>query len=462
MKFPHLPSDRRRFLRLSTLVLASAAACAVDWNRSELPTALGQGRRVIVVGAGIAGLAAAQRLRQAGVAVQVIEGRDRIGGRIVTDSSLGIPVDLGASWIHGTDGNPIVPIARSHGIATVVSDLGDVTVRSGGQLQPGAIAAYGRYETLRSALKAYGETLSQDSSVQRAVDHWFQQANLPAPQAALLQWWLDSEIRLELGMDLGDLSLWEWDEDEQFAGDELLFPGGFGQVPQALAQGLSISLGQTVQAITHRPDGVTIHTDQTSLEADAAIVTVPLGVLKQGVIQFSPALPAPVQGAIAALTMGTLNKMVVTFPRQFWAEATVLGYIGPDNDLLRYGVNLTPLVGRPALMFLTGGSAARRQESLGDRQLQGELLAALRRQYGATIPEPTGFLRTRWSQDPFSYGAYSNIPVGSTAASRRTLARPISPTLHLAGEATSEYPGTVHGAYLSGLQAAAQLLGVQA
>ncbi|MCB0009704.1 MAG: FAD-dependent oxidoreductase, partial [Anaerolineales bacterium] len=78
---------------------------------------------VLVIGAGMAGLMAARTLHEAGVPVTILEGRDRIGGRTYTDQSLGAPIDLGAAWIHGPDGNPLTPLARQLGIAHAPTDF---------------------------------------------------------------------------------------------------------------------------------------------------------------------------------------------------------------------------------------------------------------------------------------------------------------------------------------------------
>jgi polyamine oxidase len=79
--------------------------------------------QIIVIGAGIAGITAAKKLQAQGYRVIILEGRDRIGGRIWTDKSLGVPLDLGAAWIHTIDGNPISPLVKQFGIQTVISDL---------------------------------------------------------------------------------------------------------------------------------------------------------------------------------------------------------------------------------------------------------------------------------------------------------------------------------------------------
>jgi monoamine oxidase len=410
----------------------------------------------------MAGLAAAQILQQSGVRVQVLEGRDRIGGRIHTNTDLGFPVDLGAAWIHGITDNPITALASDHGIPTQPTDYDSLTLQdhSNPVSAPQVAQGYRRYERLRDAVKAYGTTQAQDLSLQQGIDRWLTQ-QAAEPLDRVLSWWLASETALDLGLDPADLSLWAWEEDDTFSGADHLFPGGFGQLPAVLASDLTIALGQTVTAIATTATGVTITTlNGTSYTADAAIITVPLGVLQAGTLQFDPPLPPDTQAAIAALTMGLLNKVILTFPRQFWPDTHILGQVEPEAGPVTYGVNLSAYQqDRPALTWLSGGQQARQQEALEDEALVAALMTALRSRYPSPLPEPTGMLRTQWQQDPFARGAYSNLPVGSTARDRATLSRPISPQLHFAGEATStSYPGTVHGAYLSGRQTAQRLL----
>jgi monoamine oxidase len=457
---------RRRLLKRAgqlALVLGGAACGARSGSRAPIsPFSSDEAATVLIVGAGIAGLAAAQTLQQAGRTVTVLEGRDRVGGRIHTSHALAVPFDLGASWIHGIRGNPLTALASDYGLATTPTDYEDMVLRdSQGEIAQGLIwQGYRRYEELSSVIKVAGETLEADISLHQAVEQWWAQNLLPPDLAAVVQWWLDSETVLELGLDRTDLSLWEWQEELAFLGADVTFPDGFGQLPQAMAAGLDIRLNQTVTAIAHDSTGITLTTADGDIhQADAVVVTVPLGVLQRGDMIFEPPLPEETQQAIAALTMGVLNKVGLTFPRQFWPDATILGYPNHPTDAVYYGVNLTPHQGTPTLMLLSGGDNARRQEALSDGALMAEIMGQLRSHYGANVPEPTGMVRTRWGQDPFAYGSYSNLPVGSTATARATLARSVSPNLLLAGEAASDYPGTVHGAYLSGLQAAETLLG---
>jgi monoamine oxidase len=104
-----------------------------------------------------------------------------------------------------------------------------------------------------------------------------------------------------------DRSLFNWDQDEGFDGDNELFPGGYGQIADGLARGLDIRLSMPVVGIEYGDRGVVIKTQQNTFTADRVIVTLPLGVLKRGLMNFSPGLPEQKLTSIRRLGMGTLN-----------------------------------------------------------------------------------------------------------------------------------------------------------
>ena len=206
---------------------------------------------------------------------------------------------------------------------------------------------------------------------------------------------------------------------------------------------------------------MTVHTDTGVFNGDQAVVTLPLGVLKAGGINFSPGLPSEKIGAIERLEMGLLNKLILKFPYIFWPETTA--FLGFSEDVLGENsvfLNLVPEYQQPVLLGFSGAGAAQNIEAMTDREITARAMLKLRRVYGANIPEPEDILVTRWGQDPFTFGAYSHIRMGATRRDRVRLAEPVGGRIYFAGEAThSQFPATVHGAYLSGLRAAWEILG---
>jgi polyamine oxidase len=405
---------------------------------------------IVVIGAGMAGLAAARRLTDAGVHVTVLEARDRIGGRIRTDDTLGVPVDLGASWIHGTDGNPLTELAGHVGAATVATDFLQVTVfdPQHRRVPADAVAASTRaWATAMGELDELTADAAPDASVGAALDRL---VDLDDP---LMAWTATSSISSEYAADADELSLRWFGADDQFGGPDVILPGGYRQLVRFVARDLDIATGVEVTRIEF--GGATIHLDTSTgpMTADRVIVTIPLGVLKAGAVAFDPPLPDAKQAAIERLGFGLLNKVVLAFDTAFWPlDNPMLGLVGADQPVTDL-VNGQLVYGKPVLMALRGGSLARTREALSDEETVAQVVAAL------DAPPPTGALITRWSQDPYARGSYSFVAVGSGPDDQRALGEPVGERLYFAGEATSpEYFATVHGAYLSGVREAERLL----
>lgn len=210
--------------RAFTLGLAAAAvlpvigACA---GAAE-PT----GRHVAVVGAGMAGLAAARRLTDAGVTVTVLEARNRIGGRTWTDTSLGVPIDLGAAWLHGSEGNPLLGLAEAVGARAVATDFDDVTLLDEGSIVDSRTSA--------AAMAEWGAILEQiylmtgdagpDASVAGALARF---GGLDEP---IMQWCIASTLTAEYAAEPAELSLRWFGHEGEFDGPDLILPGGYGQL----------------------------------------------------------------------------------------------------------------------------------------------------------------------------------------------------------------------------------------
>lgn len=440
-----MPMFSRRGFTLSVGALAAATllpGCRGGSDAGE--------EDVVVVGAGMAGLAAARRLADEGVEVTVLEARERIGGRMWTDTSLGVPIDLGAAWIHGTDGNPIVGLAAEVGAKTVETDFYNVLLFDDhGEVDAGEVqAAFETWGKILEEIEALSENAGDSASL---ADGLAEVADLNDP---LLAWNVRSSVVAEYAADPAQLSLAWFGHEGEFDGPDLILPGGYSELAQHLARGLTIRHGTEVTRIAH--DGARVHVDtsQGPVAADRVIVTVPRGVLKAQTIAFDPPLPERKRRAIERLGFGLLNKVVLSFEEPFWPESPdMIGLVGPNQPVADLVSGLT-FAGTPLLVGLRGGAAARSREALSDQDAIGEVLAAM----GA--PEPSGALVTRWAADPSARGSYSFLAVGSTPADLRALAEPVGERLLFAGEAThEEFFATVHGAYMSGIREAGRILG---
>ena len=464
---------RRDFVRLVALALPASLAAACGTSGPDMtsaptstspsaapPASTGRSADVLVIGAGIAGLRAAEVLVANGRRVIVLEARDRLGGRIYTDRSWGVPVDLGASWIHGAENNPIAALAAAKGIPTQATDYESAVYGVDGKRLGND--ASDDLESQAADLVEVGRESSPDTDepLRSALDRAIAAADLDPSELLNVEMGITESIEHEYAADAVDLSANHFDDGGREDGGDALLPGGYDQVVAAVANGLDVRLGHVVSGVDTSGDRAVVVTSQGSFEAKSVVITVPLGVLKTGSIQFSPALPEPKSRAIARLGMGALSKTCLRFESQFWPDDAELIDIVPSPSRRGQWVeslSLTGLVDMPALMMFNAGKFARAVEAMTDAEVIASASSALE----PAFPEfsaPTGLLRSAWSVDPFSLGSYSFIAVGSSLADRDALAEPDGRRI-FAGEACSrDHAATVHGAYASGEAAANALL----
>jgi monoamine oxidase len=415
---------------------------------------------VLVLGAGIAGLSAAQALQRAGVAVIVLEARNRMGGRVWTEGSAGTPLDMGASWIHGTQGNPLTALAREWRIVTVPTDYDNLwRFRAGTPLRDAEDARIdAQFERLMAGVDRIRRQRQQQRQPDLPLGRAIAQAHGGPPDAGLA-YAINTTIEHEFAADAAQLSLFFYDGAKAYPGEDVIFPQGYGQIAAGLAQGLDVRLNHTAQRIEHDSASVRVVTDQGAFTAPRAIITLPLGVLKADRVAFAPALPKRKQDAIRRLGTGVLNKTWLRFPRRFWPnEPELLGYIGPRAGEWAEWLNGAHDTGAPWLLGFNAGTFGARIEALSDDAIVASAMGALRGMFGNSIPAPDAWRISRWASDPFALGSYSYLAVGSSFEDIDALAAPAG-RLFFAGEATSrEHPSTVHGAYASGLRAAQEAL----
>jgi monoamine oxidase len=457
------PLRRRHFLVGAATLMGTLAACSAD-RPTATPPSGDRDVDVAVIGAGIAGLAAAGVLARAGLRTVVLEARDRVGGRIWTSTRWpDLPVDLGASWIHGTDGNPVYREANRLGLATSVFDVGSfegagsaiLYSRNGTELDVDDLEKSGAkvFSYLESIA---GESGAGRTSLSAALDalppNLRDIARTPAVAASL------NTYAGDFGATPQTLALSAADEDDSYPGAQRVFPAGYGQLTQRLADSLPVRLETPVRRISLRDrDRVVLDTPGGQWRAGKVIVTVPLGVLKSGAITFDPPLPPARRRAIDAIGFGRFEKLVLRFDRAFWDDVDQIGVVGNPGDPFTGWYNLNRVAGQPALMALNGGSAAAAIDGMSlDRQtaLATNVLSGI---YPGRFRAPVAAQASAWWTDEFSRGSYSFTAVGSGEQDREALAEPIDDRLWLAGEAAqAQFHSTVHGAWLSGEAAAKQ------
>ncbi len=469
-KVTHHRLGRRGFIRggLGAAGLAAAApllaACGDDSDDAPAADApagdppVAGDERIVIVGAGAAALAAAHELQVRGFSnVVLLEARDRVGGRIWTSSiGDGVPVELGATWIHGVRGNPVSEIVESHGIATAETDYDNAVLydHDGRPAEPVDAALWGEYMALAYEMP--------EASLQDVFERFASIHGLSEDDRRLWLYSLASMFSHEFAADISDLSIMSYDGPSTLRGGDVVFPEGYSQIVDVLAAGRDIRLDHPVAQVDHSGPAVVVTTESgDTFEADRVVVTVPLGVLKAGTISFTPALPPAMRDAIAALDMGILNRTVLLFDEPFWDRDTEwIGYAGERPGQWSETLNLYPYLQQPVLAMFNPGSFGAEIEQYSDADLTSRAVEALKAMFG-DVPEPVDTVSTRWGADPWTRGSYSYLPVGVEFDTYRDMARPVGDRLFFAGEAThSRFPSTVHGALLSGRRAARQISGL--
>lgn len=448
--------QRRKFIKDTLtglpVLLLTPSLFASSYNKYENES---NGKSVIVIGGGISGLTAAKKLKQNGFNVIVLEAQDKVGGRLRTDRSLGVAFDEGASWIHGTRGNPITALAKQAGMTTAFTD--DASRKSydiGGVLRSAKI-----YDTAETELYTILDILKTSGRYNQSFETVFNNLYPAYTNNRLWRFLLSTYVTFDTG-DLNNLSSLLYNEGEQFAGEEQIATNGYDTIPTYLANGLNVQLNQRVSKIDYTNSKVKVTHSGTTTETDYVLVTASLGVLKKNAIQFKPALPTTKQNAIKKIGMNCVNKFLLTWNTAFWDDVQYISYTPAIKDKFNYFVNLkkvNPNVN--ALMTFAYADYARHTETMTDAQIINEIMIHLRDVYGNSIPNPKNMLRTKWNSNENSFGAYSYTAVGTEMKHFDDLAEEINDKVFFGGEHTeADYFSTAHGAYLSGIREANKII----
>ncbi|HEV2468327.1 MAG TPA: NAD(P)/FAD-dependent oxidoreductase [Candidatus Sulfotelmatobacter sp.] len=438
---------------------------------------------VIVIGGGVAGLAAASELGHTGVAVCLVEARERIGGRVFTQRIPGcdVPIELGAEFIHGRPREILVPLERAGIQLTEVS--GDSWCVSDGRLS--RCDFWSQVEEVLEKMddsrpdesfvafldRCFGNPKNEaESNVREHVLGYVSGFNAADPALVGVHW-LVQQTRAE----------------ERIGGDHSYRArNGYADLldvfqKQMEAGGVTLRTQAAVEKVKWRQGNaeVSFHerTGSSSLEAPRVLITLPLAILKASrgeacAVEFTPSLPQRKLEALDKMEMGKVIRIVLRFRERFWGKVQPRGsggsnlaemsFLFSEDEYVPTWWTTMPRVSP----VITGWAPFRSAERLSGKSREFVIEQALKSLSTALKMSPKELDRLLegayfhdWQSDPFSRGAYSYGKVGAVEA-EKVIAEPVDDTLFFAGEATdtSGNNGTVHGAIASGKRAAKQIL----
>jgi monoamine oxidase len=464
---------------------------------------------VLILGAGVAGLSAALELARAGLRVEIIEARDRIGGRVFTkqDPTLNHPIELGAEFVHGIAPEIWLP-AQQHNLRMIEVD-GDLWCSLDGKLQPCNFFAQAD-----RILEAMNDRDPDESFID------FLARKFPGDKHADAKRWATGYVSGFNAADPAKVSV-HWlvhsrRAEEQIEGDRAFhIAGGYQKLldvfeAELRALNVPIHLNTVVNAIKWSSDSVQVETRSGVAELSSAgragtpvptqpvagpksyavskvLVTFPLGVLQSGSIRFDPELPAEKQTALNKLAMGKVVRVTLCFRERFWASKdhvarTLLSAKEENKHSAGQDLsNLSFLFSRDNFFptwwtqmpepvpIITGWAPAHSAESISGMS-EGRIIDKALDTLSGLLHVEKSLVQSQlssayfhdWDSDPFSRGAYSYVKAGGEGC-QKALGAPIDNTLFFAGEATdiTGHNGTVHGAIASGKRAAKEILAIR-
>ncbi|GEM_PF-5121927 len=416
---------------------------------------------VIIIGAGAAGLMAANVLQEHDVKVCILEARDRIGGRIhdIDTEKMG-HLHLGASWLHRKGENHILqPLLDQHHVTYLKEDALESSEKMEIYTEHGKLSGKDKKLFMEILIRLPKDIriIGQQQPTLSVADvvtligkkHHYSQSLI---QALITR----STEHCSLNADVMPASAFDgWEPNGLFVKD------GFGKLMHQLSNQINIELNTIVKCIDQTDHNVLIDTNKKRFSCHRVISTLPTGVLQSGQVKFVPPLPANKKIALSQLDSGNHEKIFLKFPSVFWDEDTEVFQLATPSSRGVCTQWYNPLLKAENQKILytniSGPDIAYANKS--DRALQDICMTQLRQIFGDHIPDPESIYVTRWSLDPFTLGGpYAHPTMAGEMAHLSTIGQPFD-HIHFAGVDTSESETeTVEAALLSGIRAANQIL----
>ena len=433
---------------------------------------------VIVVGAGFAGLKAAQDLVAQGRSVILLEANNRVGGRIKRSEVAGRVVDVGGQWV-GTGHDLLLGEANKYGIRTYAQyDSGKTVMQLLGKLTQftGAVP--------RMPLLALIELYRIQKRWDREMKEVPADAPWNAPKAKqwdsiTLESWILRHVHTAAAREFARLVprgawaaearqvsyLWFLDALRSSHGLAYLmevkggaldakFAGGMQQIAHRMAEALGdrVVVGAPVQRVVQDGDGVRVTTAKGDFHARHIIVATPPAAAAR--IEFEPHLPALRDGLQQRMPMGAIIKIAIAYKEPFWRTAGFSGQVATDDDVLGIVMDDVQEIGPPILLCFIEGRHALALSAAGKDERKKAVIASLVRFFGPQAADCIGYDDNDWMTEPYTHGYVGSMPPGVMIRFGKALREPCGRIHWACSESAEEWAGYIEGALRSGAKAA--------